>query len=75
MQEALTNVARHAQVTTVTARLWPGPDTLGIQVEAHRRDFDPQACPASSSGLAWMRERAMALRGELPIDSAPAPKS
>jgi signal transduction histidine kinase len=71
VQEALTNVARYAQVTTVTVRLWAGPDTLAVQVEDHGNGFDPQALPALSTGIAGMRERALTLGGQLSIESAP----
>jgi PAS domain S-box-containing protein len=71
VQEALTNVARHARVPSVTVRLWSGPDRLGVQIEDYGIGFDPQATPAASSGLAGMRERASALGGQLTIDSAP----
>jgi signal transduction histidine kinase len=57
VHEALTNVARHAQVTTVTVRLWASPETLTAQVEDHGTGFDPQTLPAFSSGIAGMRAR------------------
>jgi signal transduction histidine kinase len=71
VQEALTNVARHAQVSSVRVRIWSGQDTLGVQIEDHGRGFDPQAPPAPSSGIAGMRERALALGGQLTIESTP----
>ena len=71
VQEALTNVARHAQVTSVTVRIWSGPDTLGVQIEDHGTGFDAQALTASSSGIAGMRERVLVLSGQLSIETAP----
>jgi signal transduction histidine kinase len=71
VQEALTNVARHAQVTSVMVRVWSGDDILGVQIEDHGRGFDPRALPQPSSGIAGMCERALALGGQLSIESAP----
>lgn len=73
IQEALTNVARHAGVDEVTVRLWSDAETLGVQIEDHGVGFDPQATLAreSSSGLAGMQERVFLLGGELTIESAP----
>jgi PAS domain S-box-containing protein len=71
VQEALTNVARHARVSSVMVRLWSDPNRLGVQIEDSGIGFDPQATSATSSGLAGMHERASALGGHLTIDSAP----
>jgi PAS domain S-box-containing protein len=73
IQEALTNVARHAEVDEVTVRLWSDPNTLGVQIEDHGVGFDPEAALArkTSSGLAGMQERVFLLGGELTIESAP----
>jgi PAS domain S-box-containing protein len=71
VQEALTNVARHARVPSAIVRLWADPNRLGVQIEDSGIGFDPQATPAASSGLPGMRERASALGGQLTIDSAP----
>ena len=40
-QEALTNIAQHAQVTTVGVRLWARSETFAVQVEDHGTGFDP----------------------------------
>jgi PAS domain S-box-containing protein len=70
VQEALTNVARHADVQEVTVRLWTRQATLSIQVEDLGKGFDPDVVMASeTSGLAGMRERAILLGGQLKIDS------
>lgn len=73
VQEALTNVARHAGVGQVTVRLWAGQGTLGIQIEDRGTGFDPEAALAAptTSGLAGMRERATLLGGHLAVESAP----
>lgn len=73
VQEALTNVARHAGVPEVTVRLWADQNMLGLQIEDQGTDFDPEATLAAgtSSGLAGMRERALLLGGHLTVESAP----
>ncbi len=73
VQEALTNVARHAGVSEVTVRLWADQDTLGVQIEDQGTGFDPEAALAASAttGLAGMRERAVLLGGQLTVESAP----
>jgi signal transduction histidine kinase len=74
VQEALTNVARHAGVAEVAVRVWRTGDTLGLQVEDRGRGFDPEAVLGAprSSGLAGMRERVELLSGRLTIESRPA---
>ena len=71
VQEALTNVARHARVQYVTVRSWADHETLSVMVEDQGIGFEPQHIPATSHGLAGMRERASALGGQLTIDAAP----
>jgi len=73
VQEALTNVARHAGTSQAVVRLWVDQDTLGIQVEDRGVGFalESQAVAHASGGLAGMRERAELLGGRLTVESAP----
>jgi signal transduction histidine kinase len=73
VQEALTNVARHAKVREATVRVWARDDTLEIEIEDKGVGFDPQRSPSSgrSVGLAGMQERARSLGGRLTIESSP----
>ena len=73
VQEALTNIARHAQVEEATVRLSTHQHTLVIEVEDPGNGFDVEAVLAASgtSGLAGMRERAMLMGGRLTVDSRP----
>jgi PAS domain S-box-containing protein len=73
VQEALTNVARHAGVDEVTVRLWAEPDNVNVQIEDRGAGFDPEHAmmAEASSGLVGMRERAVLLGGELVIESVP----
>jgi PAS domain S-box-containing protein len=71
VQEALTNVARHAGVPEAVVRLWADPGVLGVQVEDRGRGFALRAVSAASAGLSGMRERARLLGGRLEVVSAP----
>lgn len=73
VQEALTNVARYANVTEVTVRLWSDADGIGVQIEDTGSGFDPSVILSNnmSSGLAGMQERVRLLGGAFTIESAP----
>jgi signal transduction histidine kinase len=71
VQEALTNIARHAGVTEASVDFWMEDGGLWLRVEDGGRGFDPNALRGASSGLTGMRERALLLGGALTVDSAP----
>src|SRR5574337_67700 len=73
VQEALTNVARHAGVKDATVRVWAGDEILGVEIKDAGIGFDPKAALTSprSSGLVGMRERAELLGGHLSVESTP----
>jgi signal transduction histidine kinase len=73
VQEALTNVARHAGVDAATVRVRAADGVLGLQVADRGRGFDPGASPSRSrsGGLDGMRERARLAGGRLTIESRP----
>ena len=76
MQEALSNVARHAGARRVRIRVERGPATVAMVVEDDGRGFEASAPPspptaARGLGIHTMRERAVVLRGTFSIDSAP----
>jgi signal transduction histidine kinase len=73
VQEALTNVARHAGVEKVQVRAWANDGELGVQIADQGRGFDAAVVIAKgeSSGVIGMRERARALGGQLTIDTRP----
>ena len=71
-QESLTNVARHAQATSVEARLEVEGDELIFSVHDNGKGFDPQEAKARKSlGLVGMQERAHLLNGEVSIAGIP----
>lgn len=71
-QEALTNIAKHAQATRVTLRLSFAPPVLRLRVEDNGVGFDPQQ-PARDGhfGLVGIGERAKRLDGRVSIQSRP----
>jgi two-component system, NarL family, sensor histidine kinase UhpB len=69
-QEALTNVARHAEATRVELRLDNRGDEAVLTVRDDGRGIHPGALP-SSRGIRGMRERAMLIGAQLEIDSSP----
>ncbi len=73
VQEALTNVARHAAVREATVRLWADDMMLGAWVEDQGKGFDlePTLAAHGSTGLLGMRERAGLLGGHLTMESTP----
>jgi len=73
IQEALTNVARHANVDQVTVRLWADGATLEVQIEDQGSGFDPDAVlsGSTSGGLSGMYERVILLGGRLIVESRP----
>lgn len=71
VQEALTNIARHAGVTEASVDFWMEDGGLWLRVEDGGRGFDPSALMGASSGLTGMRERALLLGGALTVDSSP----
>jgi signal transduction histidine kinase len=66
VQEALTNVIRHANATKVTVTLDRGPDALSVTV---RDDGQGDAEVVEGNGVRGMRERAAELGGQLRVTS------
>jgi signal transduction histidine kinase len=72
-QEALRNVARHANATQAVVRLRRLDGGLQLLVRDDGVGFDPSRRHAGASlGLASMRQRAVSLGGHLDIESSPA---
>lgn len=72
VQEALTNVARHARVNRAKVRLWTDGKALHLKVEDSGVGLGSEVLTSSTcSGLAGMRERVHLLRGEIHIRSTP----
>lgn len=73
VQEALTNVSRHADADEVKVCVTCSPERLEIQIEDNGKGFDHREVRESGStaGIKWMHERVTLLNGYLKIDSAP----
>ncbi|HSO26892.1 MAG TPA: sensor histidine kinase, partial [Anaerolineales bacterium] len=73
-QEALTNVARHADVAEAQIELVFGENQVQLQVHDDGCGFDPSSnlVPPHGWGLAGMRERAESIGGTLELTSAPS---
>jgi signal transduction histidine kinase len=73
IQEALTNVARHAGVHTATVRLLASATHLMLRVDDAGHGFDPSSALAAQTtgGLSGMNERVQLIGGVLSIESAP----
>lgn len=69
-QEALNNIAKHAQARSVLLRLVEREGRLQLQIVDDGVGFDPSARP-SGSGLSGMRERLRLFQGTLEVHSAP----
>jgi len=67
-QEALTNVARHAQASAARITLAADPENVTLQIEDNGCGIRPEAVVESRSlGLLGMRERASVLGGEVAV--------
>ena len=69
-QEALTNIARHAEASEVAVRVELTDDRrrLRVEIEDDGRGFSPAE---ADGGVMGMRERALLVRGRLEVRSAP----
>ena len=72
VQEALTNVVRHARATRVNVRLVTHGNMLELDIEDNGRGYAPQACPGSGAlGLLGIRERVAVLGGTVEFVNGP----
>ena len=76
IQEALSNIGRHAGATRVRVDLWLSPQEMRCEVSDDGKGFEPEEARTSHSrrepfGLRGMTERARMLDGECVVDSAP----
>jgi PAS domain S-box-containing protein len=75
VQEALSNVKKHARAATVTVRVETAAGTLRVEVRDDGAGFDPEEAreflKIGRVGLASMRERAELAGGTLTVKSSP----
>jgi signal transduction histidine kinase len=71
VQEALTNVTRHANSARATVVISYGDDQFSVQIDDDGRGVDAGQLSNGGRGISGMRERVAALHGEL--DAGPRP--
>lgn len=78
VQEALSNVERHAGVAQAAVRLWAAPGSVGAEISDGGRGFDPPPLVGPDAtdlpahiGLRGMRERVALVGGRLSVESRP----
>jgi len=73
VQEALTNVRKHAEANAVTVTIRGSDTTTTFAIEDDGVGFDPESTASAQDGygLFTMRDRAALLGGSVDIDSAP----
>lgn len=71
VQESLTNVARHANAHTVSVILSQQNEQSVLEIRDDGDGFDQAQIKSGSFGLLGMRERVLAIGGQLHIDTAP----
>ena len=71
VQEALTNVRKHADATVVRVRAEMLGRDLAVTVTDNGKGFDPATAPDRGMGLQGMEERARLMGGQLHLTSEP----
>jgi len=71
VQEALTNVIKHANAARASIVVTRKPDGVLVMIEDDGRGFDPAASRDGGLGLLGMRERVELLDGTLQVEAEP----
>jgi two-component system, NarL family, sensor histidine kinase DevS len=71
VQEALTNVIKHANAQTVSVVLTRQGDRIAVVIEDDGRGFDPETARGERLGLLGMEERIALVGGRLSVESRP----
>jgi two-component system NarL family sensor kinase len=71
VQEALTNIVRHAEAQSLTLALTIKPEQVELTIEDDGCGFDPEEVPNGHYGIIGMNERIKLLGGEMTLCSAP----
>ncbi len=70
-QEALNNIAWHAQASQISVSLQAQPREVVLRISDNGRGFDPRAIPPGHLGIAIMQERAASIGAVVEIQSRP----
>jgi signal transduction histidine kinase len=71
VQEALTNVIKHAHASSVSIIVMASGSTVRLVIEDDGRGFEPQAVRDGALGLVGIRERVLLLDGRFELHSEP----
>jgi signal transduction histidine kinase len=74
IQEAMTNIRKHANATRVDIRFFLEADSISVRIEDNGKGFDPDELGPSRLprfGLSTMRERAESIGAEFDIETNP----
>jgi two-component system NarL family sensor kinase len=71
VQEAITNVVRHARASYLSVQLTTQPDQVQLIVADDGQGFDPGQVPVNRYGLIGLNERTRLLGGHLTVQSSP----
>jgi signal transduction histidine kinase len=71
VQEALTNVVKHADAARASIVVTRKPDSVLVMIEDDGRGFDPAASRDGGLGLLGMRERVELLDGSFQVEAEP----
>lgn len=69
VQEALTNVVKHANASLVQLKMWEANGAVNVLIEDNGRGFSPLSCVGF--GLSGMQDRVAAFSGRWELTSAP----
>ncbi|MBL8178425.1 MAG: sensor histidine kinase [Bryobacterales bacterium] len=70
VQEALTNIAKHAAAKSVRIHLYGGKDAIRLTVQDDGKGFDPERIASRGIGLVGMEERMKELGGTITVRSS-----
>jgi signal transduction histidine kinase len=70
VQEALTNVVKHADASRVTVRLSRSDTSVVLAIHDDGKGFDPQSARDGGLGLVGMRERVALLGGRFVVEAS-----
>jgi signal transduction histidine kinase len=71
VQEALTNVVKHAEAEHVSILLTRKNESVSVMIEDDGKGFDPGSARSDGLGLLGMEERVALLDGSLVVESTP----
>ena len=71
VQEALTNVIKHANATSVSVVVTQGDSSVRCVIEDNGNGFSPEAVRVGALGVVGMRERVNLLGGRFEVHAAP----